>query len=810
MRVQSTAPGEYGAPTPRRAISSKLIGRWLAGTGGRALVLVLALAVTLFIGLLALFDMPAVVPATAPATEFSAARAMQHLRVIAAESRAVGTPGHEAARRYLVDQLQAMGLEPEVQNASAVMRFPGNDVFGAGAVTNVVTRVPGTDSTGAIALNAHYDSGPTGPGASDCGSCVVTVLETLRALQAGPALRNDLIVVFSDAEENQDLGAAAFNREHPWARDVRLALNFEALGSGGPALLYATSRDNGWLTGEFFAVAPNPRAYSLLPQIVLSVPMLRAACDLQDYLDNGSAGLGFIYVADTPAYHTMRDSVAEIDPRSIQHEGDYALAAVRHFGNLDLARRPRSPDRVFFNVLPGVMVHYGGGWVIPLAALATALVVAVIVIGFRRKQLTSGGLMAGALAFMFGAVATVVLVTLLWVAIWSANSDYQVFLAGTYQANFYIVALSFAALALMAALYALLRRRVRLHNLAAGALLIWTPLLWLISLTAPGMSYLVLWPLLFGLLPLAWASASASLSTSPAGRRAQQPWWRLAILVVAAIPAVILLPATFYQVVPFLSYVGALMGIPLLGLLALFVAPLGGLLVLHFDLLAGESTSGRRWLVPGILALVAVALIVWANATSGFDAAQPRTDRIAYELDADSGETRWVSPDRHLDAWTAQFFPAGTIRGDAGFAAPAPAVPLAALEATVLSDTAGGDVRTLRLRLSSPRGADEFQVSVAASGEIVTAAVDGRPLDLSDYSLAREGRLYLTYAGVQPAGAELTLAVRSPGPITIDVAETTSGLPDLPGMTIRPRPADIMPALGFPRDPTIVRRTFTY
>lgn len=117
------------------------------------------------------------------------------------------------------------------------MRFKGADDFSAGTVTNVVARIRGTSSTGAIALNAHYDSGATGPAASDNGSGVVTALETVRAILAGEPLRNDVIVVFSDAEEHGDLGAAASNQQHPWASDVRLALNFEAQGSGGPVLL---------------------------------------------------------------------------------------------------------------------------------------------------------------------------------------------------------------------------------------------------------------------------------------------------------------------------------------------------------------------------------------------------------------------------------------------------------------------------------------------------------------------------------------------------------------------------------------------
>ncbi|MFL5852796.1 MAG: M28 family peptidase [Solirubrobacteraceae bacterium] len=45
--------------------------------------------------------------------------------------------------------------------------------------------------------------------------CVANVLEVARALRAGPRLRNDVIFVFSDGEENGDLGAAAFAGQSP-------------------------------------------------------------------------------------------------------------------------------------------------------------------------------------------------------------------------------------------------------------------------------------------------------------------------------------------------------------------------------------------------------------------------------------------------------------------------------------------------------------------------------------------------------------------------------------------------------------------
>ncbi|CAN5726182.1 hypothetical protein BH23CHL5_BH23CHL5_09150 [soil metagenome] len=103
-----------------------------------------------------------------------------------------------------------------------------------------------------------------------------------------------MIIVFSDAEEHGDLGTAAFTTQHPWAADARLAVNYESQGVGGPAVLYATSNDNAWLVSKFLDVASNAAAYSMLPEIVSALPGQLLACDLQDYLDLGNAGIGFV------------------------------------------------------------------------------------------------------------------------------------------------------------------------------------------------------------------------------------------------------------------------------------------------------------------------------------------------------------------------------------------------------------------------------------------------------------------------------------------------------------------------------------
>src|SRR5919199_2574440 len=62
--------------------------------------------------------LPHPVPASAPPTEFSSERALDHVRAIAQEPHPMGSPENVAARDYLVGELTALGLEPEVQKAT--------------------------------------------------------------------------------------------------------------------------------------------------------------------------------------------------------------------------------------------------------------------------------------------------------------------------------------------------------------------------------------------------------------------------------------------------------------------------------------------------------------------------------------------------------------------------------------------------------------------------------------------------------------------------------------------------------------------
>jgi len=211
------------------------------------------------------FAPPSVGSAPALASEFSAERAMRHLKVIAQGPHPIGTVDNARVREYLLDQLRSLNLSPEVQTATGTYlnNFYGPPYF-AGRPQNVVARLKGRDSTGAVLLMAHYDSVPTGPGAADDGSGVVALLETARALRSAPPLRNDVLFVFTDGEEAGLLGAQAFVDEHPWFRQVRVALAFDSGGACGPLTMLFGSHPNGWYLPEFARAAPRVVASSLI------------------------------------------------------------------------------------------------------------------------------------------------------------------------------------------------------------------------------------------------------------------------------------------------------------------------------------------------------------------------------------------------------------------------------------------------------------------------------------------------------------------------------------------------------------------
>ena len=369
-------------------------------------------------------------------------------------------------------------------------------------VRNIVAGIPGSaklKSTGAVLMVAHYDSVPSGPGAGDDAASVAAILETIRALKAGPALRNDLIVLFTDGEELGLLGAKAFVETYPAPRHVKVVLNFEFRGDQGPSVLFQTSARDQWLVDQFAAAAPWPRATSAVASVYRRIP---SDTDLTIFLDAGMDGLNFAVTGGLTRYHTALDNPDLLDPRSLQHQGSYALSMSRRFGSIEL-NDPHWGDAVFF-VASGVLMHYTSHFALPLALLATLLVARRWELEFASNDSTP----------LVSPPESALYTVALAIAALEARGTWQLMaaLAGyrmlpfgtTYGGAYYSVAALAIIFCTLWTMYVLASRSIRVQNLGAGAIVVWTVLMLAASIGFPGGSYIFTWPLLFATLAISY------------------------------------------------------------------------------------------------------------------------------------------------------------------------------------------------------------------------------------------------------------------------------------------------------------------
>ncbi|MFF0309343.1 M28 family peptidase [Streptosporangium sp. NPDC004379] len=328
-------------------------------------------------------------PATAPNDQFSAERALVHLKKFAAEPRPIGSPAGDRARDHLAGQLRAAGLEVEIQRSVGARSAAGLATFGR--VDNIVGRLRGTNSTGTVLIAAHYDSAAMGPGASDDGAAVAAMLETIRALRGGPGLRNDIVLLMSDGEEDGVLGAEAFVREHALGKAGGVLLNWEARGVSGPSLMFETSANNARLVETFTGAVPAPRGHSAMVELYRLLPN---NTDFTPLTKAGFTGMNFAYIERSSLYHTAGDSIANLGRGSLQHHGSTMLALARALGGADLRTLTSDHDVTYFRAL-GTMITYPGQLVWPLAVLAAVAVAGLALLARARRLLSLPRLVHG-------------------------------------------------------------------------------------------------------------------------------------------------------------------------------------------------------------------------------------------------------------------------------------------------------------------------------------------------------------------------------------------------------------------------------
>jgi len=484
-------PNYYVTPIRASNRTGPGYGTWL-----RRILITIILISAILAGLLQIRS-PQPVGMDALPEDFSSARAMEKVRVIAREPHPSGSAAHDEVRDYIIAELEQLGLHPEIQEADVM---PGMSRRYSGKLENIVVRIPGTDSSKPLMLAAHYDSVASGPGAADDASGIAAILETVRALQVSGPLKNDLILLMTDGEEAGLLGAKALVNEQSWTREVGLVLNFEARGNKGPSFMFETSDQNGWIIQEFMKAAPHPVAYSLIYNLYKLMPN---DTDLTMFKNAGVPGLNFAFGVGLNAYHTELDTVENLDPSSLQHQGDYMLSLARHFGNLDLSQI-KQQDRVYFNVFGWSMISYPESCIMWFTILAALLFIATVWHGIYTRRFRWKGLFGGLFVSLLTLVVIYGVNTLLWGLLRSKVSEerYREILVDPQVSVYYLLGSLLITLVLAICIVRVGSRFIRPENIWFGVLTLWLLLCVGTSVSLPGGSYVFTWPLIFSLIGL--------------------------------------------------------------------------------------------------------------------------------------------------------------------------------------------------------------------------------------------------------------------------------------------------------------------
>jgi Peptidase family M28 len=340
---------------------------------------------------------PRAVSANAPATSFSAERAMADLQVVSNKPHGAGSPAQAKVRDYIVEQIEALGLVAEIETS--------------GSLANLLVRLSGTDSTRQVLVSGHYDSNLASPGAGDDGISVVAMLESIRVLHASPTLRNDVLFLFTDAEESGWTGARAFLKAHPEARDeTGILLVFDARPGNAPLTLRKTSPGDAWLL--------NQMTWLPLPMWAGSWINLQERSEKNTDYDvlqpAGYTGILFENEANGTRYHTNRDNVDAISPNLVQAYGETMLALTKRFGNIDLRTPTAGPDLAYFTLSLVGLVAYPYWLMMVLTSLGILALLFFIVFAWWKSQLSWKRLLLSMLGLLIGIVLIVLCAQLAW------------------------------------------------------------------------------------------------------------------------------------------------------------------------------------------------------------------------------------------------------------------------------------------------------------------------------------------------------------------------------------------------------------
>ncbi|WP_299673161.1 M20/M25/M40 family metallo-hydrolase [uncultured Tenacibaculum sp.] len=628
-------------------------------------------------------------------TEFSMKNALTHLKVISQKPHNVGRTAHKEVQNYLVNELKKIGLQPEIQTKTIF-----NNKWKTGTtIENIIAKVKGSSNGKSLVLLSHYDSNPhSSIGAADAGSGVVTILEGIRAfLEKNQKPKNDIIVIFSDAEELGLLGAKAFVNHHPFAKNIGLVLNFEARGSGGPSyMLMETNGKNSKLLKGFLKANPkHPAANSLMYSVY---KMLPNDTDLTVFREDGNInGFNFAFIGDHYDYHTIQDTFERLDRNSLAHQKEYLMSNLNYFSSADLSDFSSNEDYVYVNFPFLGLLIYPFSWIFTMLVIAIVLLILIIGIGIRKRRLTLKGITKGFIPFLIAFVSSIAISIGLWKLLLIVHPHYQDILHGfTYNGYQYIAAFTCLTLWIVFKVYNLFKNNNPLDSIVAP-IIIWIIINILIYVYLKGAAFMIIpvYFALFGLAILIFRKKRAPKST---------------LFAILSIP-------TVYIFSPLIKMFPVGLGLKNLFIIAVFTVLVLGLLIPAFQ----EHKKKNLW--QYLVGFLSILFFLLATFNSGFSKDKKRPNSLVYIQDSEDKTAFWGTYNKTLDNYTKQIFDTDYTKGGIpnaetkskyntkfSYYKKAEFKAIATSKIEILSDTIIGNSRNVKLQLNPKRKVSKYEI----------------------------------------------------------------------------------------------------
>ncbi len=560
-----------------------------------------------------------------PDQEFSTLRALEHVKNISKAPHYLGSSAHQEAKTYILNELKKMGLKPEIQEGISIPKR-GN----MSRPQNILAKIKGSGNGKALLLMSHYDSSQHSSfGASDAASGVATILEGVRAyLSTNMIPKNDIIICITDGEELGLNGADLFVKKHRWAKNIGLALNFEARGSGGDSyMLIETNGKNGKMIEEFSKAgvrypSTNSLAYSIYKMLPndTDLTVLRKQGDI--------AGFNFAFIDDHYDYHTANDTWQNLDISTLQHQGNYITPLLSYFSESDINTLKSDDDYIYFNVPIFKLITYPFSWIFILLISAIILFFGLIIYGKATYRIDFKEVLKGFGIFLIAINLAGFLTFGLWELLKLIYPHYKEIQHGfTYNGYLYVSSFILVSIAICFKVYARFSKGTNIPNLMIAPLFMWLVISACSAFYLKGASYFILIAF-FGLLSLFVLIRQKN----------PNPW----LMISLSLPSIFILT-------PFIAMFPVALGLKILFVSAILSVLLFGVL------LPVVGFYKRKDLIGNFGLLLTVVFLILAHAKSDFTEKRQKPNSLVYILDADQNKAVWATYDKKLDSWTQNY-----------------------------------------------------------------------------------------------------------------------------------------------------------